>query len=138
MVSLFRKTFTTYPFPIHDPGYLEKTMAEHVLYFGAFSPEGLLGVSSAEMDRDYGNAEMTDFAVSPDARGRGLSKRLLRTMEESMRQAGLNTLYTIARLKSTAMNKTFLGAGYSYAGTLVNNTQISGAIESMNVYYKFL
>jgi hypothetical protein len=36
------------------------------------------------------------------------------------------------------MNITFGRRGYRYAGTLVNNTWIGGAIESMNVWYKIL
>jgi len=34
------------------------------------------------------------------------------------------------------MNITFAKAGYRYAGTLVNNTDISGTIESMNVWWR--
>jgi hypothetical protein len=36
------------------------------------------------------------------------------------------------------MNITFAKNGYEYAGTLKNNTNISGNIESMNVWYKHL
>ena len=36
------------------------------------------------------------------------------------------------------MNITFAKHGYSFAGTLTNNTQISGQLESMNVWYKAL
>jgi hypothetical protein len=36
------------------------------------------------------------------------------------------------------MNATFAKAGYSFGGTLINNTNISGDIESMNVWYKNL
>jgi beta-lysine N6-acetyltransferase len=34
------------------------------------------------------------------------------------------------------MNKTFAALGYRYGGTLVNNTQICGDLESMNVWHK--
>ncbi|MEZ4485255.1 MAG: hypothetical protein R2864_11955 [Syntrophotaleaceae bacterium] len=34
------------------------------------------------------------------------------------------------------MNITFAKHGYSYGGTLTNNTQISGDLESMVVWYK--
>jgi hypothetical protein len=34
------------------------------------------------------------------------------------------------------MNITFSKLGYKYGGLLKNNTNISGAIESMNVWYK--
>jgi hypothetical protein len=45
-------------------------------------------------------------------------------------------LYTIARAISVGMNITFARCGYDFGGTLVNNTQIAGRIESMNVWYK--
>jgi len=44
--------------------------------------------------------------------------------------------YTIARALSAGMNVTFARAGYDYGGTLTNNTNICGQIESMNVWYK--
>ena len=57
-------------------------------------------------------------------------------MEYEMQLQGIMTLYTIARSTSIPMNKTFLRLGYKYAGTLINNTNISGGIESMNLFYK--
>jgi hypothetical protein len=36
------------------------------------------------------------------------------------------------------MNITFAKLGYRYGGRLINNTNISGSIESMNVWYKSL
>jgi len=79
---------------------------------------------------------MTDFATLPDFRGRGLSTGILRAMEQEMKKEGILTLYTIARLNSPAINRTFLRLDYTYAGTLIRNTNIAGKIESMNVYYK--
>jgi hypothetical protein len=34
------------------------------------------------------------------------------------------------------MNITFAKCGYIFGGTLINNTQISGSIESMNLWHK--
>lgn len=138
MVEVFKQVFKTYPFPVHNKGYIVHTMENDVCYFGAFKNGELCSISSAEMDIANKNAEMTDFAVLNSDRGKGLSKTLLIFMEEQMKLKGIKTLYTIARLNSIPMNKTFLGAGYSYAGTLINNTNISGGIESMNVLYKFV
>jgi hypothetical protein len=36
------------------------------------------------------------------------------------------------------MNITFAKSSYTYSGTLTHNTQISGKLESMNVWYKDL
>jgi beta-lysine N6-acetyltransferase len=62
----------------------------------------------------------------------------LAAKEAAMRPAGLRVAYTIARAMSPGINFTFAGAGYRFGGTLVNNTQIGGRIESINVWYKEL
>ena len=48
------------------------------------------------------------------------------------------TSYTIARSLSYGMNITFAKMGYIYGGTLINNTNICGSLESMNIWYKHL
>lgn len=136
MLVVFKEVFATYPFPIHNVDYILHTIESNVVYFGVFIDKKLCGISSAEMDLENNNVEMTDFAVVESARGHGLSKLLLKHMEKEMKKRKIKTLYTIARLESIPMNKTFLSAGYNYAGTLINNTNISGGIESMNILYK--
>jgi len=138
MVGVYRHVFETYPFPIHDSQYVCQTMDDGVQYFGAYHGEQLVALSSAEVDTKNCNAEMTDFAALPIARGKNIASFLLNEMENAMSRAGISCLYTIARLRSAGMNKTFLRAGYRYAGTLINNTNIAGGIESMNVLYKHL
>lgn len=136
--ELFRQVFASYPFPIHKKEYIYETMCNSVLYYGIYLDSLLMSVSSAEMDRDNQNAEMTDFAVLDSARGLGLSKILLERMEMNMQQRDIKTLYSIARMESIPMNRTFLSSGYSFAGCLKNNTNIAGDIESMNVWYKHI
>lgn len=136
MAELYRCVFPTYPFPIQDEGFLRETMKAHVRYFGVFSANRLLALASAECSEGGAHAEMTDFATYPEARGQGLALHLLTAMEESLKGSGYVTAFTIARAPSAGMNITFARAGYFYGGTLVNNTQISGRIESMNVWYK--
>ncbi len=137
--ALFKEVFATYPFPVHDPGYLIQTMQNNsALYFGMWDDKRLIGISTAEIDRKNLNAEMTDFAVLPAYRGKKLALHLLKAMEENMQRSGIRTLYTIARLAEPGMNKTFVNMGYRYSGTLMNNTGIAGSIESMNIFYKNL
>ncbi|MBE0596775.1 MAG: putative beta-lysine N-acetyltransferase [Desulfuromonadales bacterium] len=138
MAEVYRQVFATYPFPIHDPAYLRSTMAENVRYFGVWQGDDLAALSSSEIDADGGNVEMTDFATLPDYRAQGLANALLGHMEEEMRQEGVETAYTIARAYSFGMNITFARSGYLFGGTLVNNTNIFGRLESMNVWYKSL
>lgn len=138
MAQLYSKVFKSYPFPIFESTYLRETMADHVLYYGVFNRERLVALSSSETDPDNLNAEMTDFAVLPDYRGHQLALHLLKEMESHMIATGYQLLYTIARAASYGMNSTFARAHYDYGGTLINNTQISGSIESMNIWYKEL
>jgi len=139
IAKLFKTVFKSYPFPIFDSDYILKTMKnDETQYFGVLHNSRLIGVSSAEIDITNKNAEMTDFAVLPEYRGQNLAFRLLLTMKQKMKIANIKTAYTIARLKELGMNKTFLKSGYKYSGTLLNNTNIGGQIESMNVFYKHL
>jgi hypothetical protein len=55
-----------------------------------------------------------------------------------MKEEGILLSYTIARAIFRPINAVFAGAGYQYAGTLLNNTNICGSLESMNVWYRKL
>lgn len=136
LAKIYKKVFKSYPFPIFDTKYLESTMKGHVQYYGVFYNKKLIAASSAEIDPFSGNAEMTDFAADKDYSGNNLSILLLRKMEDDLTGKNIKTAYTIARSLSPAMNITFAKQDYNYSGTLINNTNIAGKIESMNVWYK--
>lgn len=138
MSVLYKAVFATYPFPIHDPGYIFDTMQRNVLYFGIHHFDKLIALSSADMNLSASNVEMTDFATDPAWRGYGLAICLLARMEQEMVLRKITTAYTIARALSPSMNISFSKMGYHFGGTLVNNTNIAGKIESMNVWYKYL
>jgi len=138
MTDIYRTTFKSYPFPIHEAAYILETMKSHVDYFGVEVNGRLVAVSSAEIDKHANSAEMTDFATLPEWRGNRLAQCLLCQMEKAMKGKGITTAYTIARAMSEGMNVTFSKAGYGFGGRLKNNTNISGNIESMNVWYKHL
>ncbi len=138
LAKLYRQVFASYPFPIDDPRYIRKTMRNHVLYMMAISNDGLVAACSAECHPDEGYAEMTDFATLPESRGAGLATVLLGRVESVVKKAyRLRVWMTIARSVSTGMNMVFRRHRYHFCGTLVNNTGIAGAIESMNVWYKY-
>lgn len=135
LCSLYLQVFESYPFPVYDPDYIRQTMEEDVLYFGCFQNRALIAASSAEIDKETSSAELTDFATHPDATGNSLASHLLAAMENALDPLKIRTRYTIARAVSYGMNRTFAGGGYQFCGTLINNTGISGSIESMNVWY---
>lgn len=138
MSSVYQRVFQTYPFPIHDPEYLLDTMKRHIYYFCVREGKAVIALASSEMDVDSLTVEMMDFATLTNWRRQGLACRLLSQMEREMKRLGMLTVYTIARALSPGMNITCAKMGYNYAGTLKNNCNISGCIESMNVWYKTL
>lgn len=136
LARLYDLVFDSYPFPIQDPAYLRQTMEENFVYFGVWKGSELVAASSCEIDDDALAVEMTDFATNPEYRGLGLATHLLFLMEDPMRVRGIKTGFTIARAHSFGMNCTFSKVGYEFGGTLINNTNIGGQIESMNVWTK--
>lgn len=138
MAKIYKEVFLSYPFPIHNPDYLLKTMQSHIDYFGIEIDGRLVAVSSAEIDKEAANVEMTDFATLSEWRGKNFGQQLLARMENEMKKKDIKTAYTIARAMSPGINVTFSKAGYQFGGRLKNNTNISGKIESMNIWYKSL
>jgi len=136
IATLYRETFESYPFPVFDPAFIRQTLEEDVRYFCVLHEGEIVAVASCDVNDGAKNAEMTDFATSLSFRGQGLAGCLLHAMEEYLKEKGILISYTIARATSYPMNVTFARAGYQYGGTLLNNTNICGTLESMNVWYK--
>lgn len=136
IAALYRAVFETYPFPISDPEFLCLGMAAKTHYFHVVYERSIIAAASYEATHLVGTVEMTDFAVIPRYRGFGLSGLLLRKMEHEACQMGMTLAYTIARAENLPINRLFAGAGYRYGGTLAGNTNICGAFESMNVWYR--
>jgi len=138
LAACYDTVFESYPFPIQEPAHLVEEMEGGTRFFTAWDGEHLVAASSMEPGGADGTVEMTDFATLPEYRGRKLATRLLAIMDHLGRMSGERVAYTIARARSYGMNITFARRGYRYGGTLANNTQISGTIESMNVWYRLL
>ncbi len=138
MSKIYKKVYMSYPFPIDDPEYIARTMEGDFDYFCIEKKNKIIAVSSFEIFKKSNSVEMTDFATLPDFRGKGYAGMLLRMMESQTKRKNLKTAFTVARAVSPGMNITFAKNGYIYSGRLTNNTNISGNIESMNIWYKKL
>lgn len=138
MSRIYRDVFDSYPFPIHDSGYLKQSLGVTARYFCIRRNHRPVALAAAEIDSHNQAVEMTDFAVLPEWRRNGFAGALLRRMESEMIRQGMATAYTIARISSPGMNRLFRRSGYARAGKLTNNTHIGGRIESMLVWYKRL
>jgi beta-lysine N6-acetyltransferase len=138
LVTIYRSVFESYPSPLTNPDYIKSTMERNMLYRIAMQDGVALAAASAEMDEKNRNAEMTDCATTPAAQSKGLMQAILIGLEEDVRARGIITAYTLARGLSTGMNRVFFRLGYEYSGRLVNNCDIFGDFEDMNIWVKRL
>jgi putative beta-lysine N-acetyltransferase len=120
MVEVYRKVFKTYPFPIHDPQYIMKTIHENFIYFSVWKKNMIISLSSSEIDIGSQNVEMRDFAALLEYRGNGSAIYLLyNKMEEEIRKKQMKTAYTISSEFSHGSNIIFIKMGYRYGGILL-------------------
>jgi putative beta-lysine N-acetyltransferase len=136
--EVYQKVFETYPFPIHDPNYIRQTMQENYQYLTIWDKNKLVALQSNELYPEYRNFEMTDLAILPQYRKKGFPVFLGIESEKELKKEGYVTSFVIARTLSYGSNIAVAKMGYTYTGTLVNNTNISGGLESMNIWYKTL
>ena len=136
LAHLYKGCFKIYPTPLNDAKYVQKTMDEGTIYMYIRDSKGIVSAASAEINRKYNNAELTDCATLKDSQGKGYMRQLILALEKRLIDDGITCMYTLARAESTAMNTVFLQMGYSYSGRLINNCFIFSGIEDMNVWWK--
>ncbi|AWK52142.1 putative beta-lysine N-acetyltransferase [Clostridium beijerinckii] len=136
MIELFSAVFSTYPSPVYDEKFLKETMNEKVLYKVAVYNEKIIGVASADMDKENLNAEMTDCATYPDYRGKGILSNIIYSLELDLKKKGFITLYSLSRAINPGVNIVLSKHNYNFAGRLVNNCNICGTFEDMNIWVK--
>lgn len=139
LVTLYREVFATYPSPLTHPDYVLATMERDVIYRAIKNAKGeIVSAASAEIDVKHSNAELTDCATLKSERGRSLMFHLLRALEGDLESRGVMTGYSLARAPSVGMNRVFRRLGYEYSGRLINNCDIYGQFEDMNIWVRRL
>lgn len=136
IASLYNKVFETYPIPLDQPKYIEQLMSGDYLFMVITHRDKIISCASADINLRLGNAEITDCASHPDYRGKGLMYAVIASLEDEVRERGIHCLYSIARALSPGMNTVFKKLGYTYTGRLVNNCNIFGKFEDMNLWVK--
>lgn len=137
LCKLYKSVFKTYPIPLNDPTYLELLLASDYYFIVATDKDGrIVSCASADMSTEYGNAEITDCASLPEMRGKGLMAAIINALELEMKKRDISCLYSLARALSPGMNTVFRKHGYTFTGRLVNNCNIFGKFEDMNLWVK--
>jgi beta-lysine N6-acetyltransferase len=138
LALLYQSVFKIYPTPLHDPEYIKETIQEGTIYYAFFCNGEIVSAASAEVNRHFRNAELTDCATLTDHRKHGLMKILLKKLEIELFDQGIYCSYSIARSLSFGMNAVLHQLGYEYRGRLKNNVFIYDKLENMNVWVKNL
>lgn len=138
LVGLYGAIFESYPSPLIHTSYLETVFGEDTIFAVCRHRGAIAAAASIELHAGDLAAEMTDCATLAHHRGRGLMTHLLRFLEGELERRGYVCAYTMARARSYGMNAVFHGMGYEFMGRLVNNCDIFGAYEDMNIWVRRL
>lgn len=139
MLELYRRVFKTYPSPLTYKEYLLSNLHREAIFRVIRNDVGnVVAAASADLDPGRLSAELTDCATHPDDRGKGLMSILLAALEADLRQLNYVCAYTLARAPSYGMNAAFYSLGYEFNGRMINNCDIYGDFEDMNLWVKDL
>lgn len=137
LTGIFKQVFATYPSPVDQPDYLAAVLGKTALFKAVKKGCQIVSVAAAEVNWANANAEITNCATLPDCRGAGFMLGLIDELEKECWDRGINCLYSLARASSYGMNLVFHRLGYRFRGTLINNCNISGGYEDMNIWVKY-
>lgn len=138
LLELYRGIFVSYPSPLVHEAYLRAIFASESLFAICVRGSDLVAAASAEFHPRARAAELTDCATIPEFRGRGIMSALVRFLENELVRREYLSAYTMARARSVGMNRVFYSLGYEFMGRLVNNCDIQGAFEDMNIWVRSL
>lgn len=138
LVALYQEIFETYPSPLIHASYLQTVFEDDSLFAVCTHGGKIIAAASAEMHHSKRAAELTDCATLKASRGRGLMAQILKFLEAELDRRDFICAYTMARARSYGMNNVFYQLGYRFMGRLVNNCDIYGAYEDMNIWVRDL
>lgn len=137
MIKLFSQIFSTYPSEIFNEDYLRNTLNKKVLYKVAVDNDSrIIGIASADLDRENLNAEITDCVTHPHYRNKGILSNIIYSLELELKKMGFITLYSLSRAIHPSINLVLSKQGYTFRGKLINNCNICGGFENMNIWVK--
>ena len=94
----------------------------------------IVSAACAEINRKYGNAELSDCGTLPTVTGKGYMKAILSALLVDLKEQEIKSIYSIARSDSAGMNAVFKSLGFDYTGTLIKNVYIFSGFEDMRVW----
>lgn len=136
IIELFSTGFSTYPSSVYDEEYLKHTINGKVLYKVAIYNRKIIGVVSADMDKENLNAEIIDCATYPSYRYKGVLTNSIYSLELDLKKMGFITLYSLSRAINSRINIVLSEHNYEFTGRLINNYNICSKFEDVNIWVK--
>jgi putative beta-lysine N-acetyltransferase len=134
LIELYQTIFETYPSPLVHTSYIETIFQRETLFAVCVQDDEVVAAASTELHPEYLNSELTDCATHPKVRGQGLMSQILIYLEAELKSRHYLSSYTMARARSFGMNIVFFRLKYEFMGRLVNNCDIFGCYEDMNIW----
>ncbi|OFZ19746.1 MAG: putative beta-lysine N-acetyltransferase [Bdellovibrionales bacterium GWB1_55_8] len=138
LLELYKTIFESYPSPLIHQSYLETIFQKESLFAVCAQGDVIAAAASAELYPANRAAELTDCATLSGMRGLGLMSHILAHLERTLESKKYVCAYTMARARSFGMNSVFYHLRYEFMGRLVNNCDIYGAYEDMNIWVRKL
>ncbi|ARK30570.1 putative beta-lysine N-acetyltransferase [Halalkalibacter krulwichiae] len=138
LATLYRTVFSIYPTPMDEEEYVLKMLRTTSIFYIVEYNNEIVSAASADINKSFHHAELTDCATLPTYRKYGLMKKILVKLEEELRREHIFCTFSIARALSFGMNAAFYQLGYTYTGRMTNNCYIYDNLEDMNVWVKNL
>jgi putative beta-lysine N-acetyltransferase len=138
LAALYDSVFEVYPTPMNEPDYVKKVMKNGSIFHIVEFNQEIVSAASADINKMFYHAELTDCATLPEHRKYGFMKKLLSELETELKNEQIFCAFSIARSLSFGMNAVFYQLGYEYTGRMMNNCYIYNKLEDMNVWVKDL
>lgn len=135
---LFQSVFTSYPTPMDDVQYVSDVMNNKVFFKAAQADDKIVSIASADLNKKFLNAEITDCVTLQEYRGKGMLTALISSLEQDLKSLGYRTLFSLSRADTPGINIALSKLGYNYEGRMKNNCFIMGKLEDMNIWVKQL
>ncbi|MBV4422151.1 putative beta-lysine N-acetyltransferase [Clostridium tyrobutyricum] len=136
MSELFSKVFFECPSPLFDEKYLKDNMNKRILYKTAVYNGKIISAASAYLNEEDLNAELINCATHPNYRNKGVVSNIISSFESDLISMGYMGIYSLSRATCTSINFALSKNNYKFRGRLINNCNIYGEFEDMNIWVK--
>ncbi|WP_280771153.1 putative beta-lysine N-acetyltransferase [Salipaludibacillus daqingensis] len=138
MATLYKTVFKSYPTPMNDPEFIKQMMDDDVYFLIVQHNRDIVSACSAELLKKFRAAELSDCATYREHRSKQLLSYQVAHLFPKLKKVGVRTLFSYSRSKSAGMNLVNAKHGFHFGGRMIKNSNISGSIENMNIWYKTL